>query len=73
MTLLVFARLVPKLFGACKEIKMKDFRKQVLELAEQLGDRLGLEVDTVEYIAGELQVSEEEVFEIFEEITNPAD
>ena len=52
---------------------MKDFRKQVLELAEQLGDRLGLEVDTVEYIASELQVSEEEVFGIFEEITNPAD
>jgi len=52
---------------------MKDFRKQVLELGEQLGDRLGLEVDTVEYIAMELQVSAEEVFEVFEEITNNAD
>ena len=52
---------------------MKDFKEQVLELAEQLGDPYGGEVDTVEYIAMELQVSAEEVFEVFQNLLNPAD
>jgi energy-converting hydrogenase A subunit M len=52
---------------------MQNFQTQVLTLAKQLGDPYGQEVDTVDYIATELQVSIEEVFGVFEELLNPAD
>jgi DNA-binding Lrp family transcriptional regulator len=52
---------------------MKNIDKQILELAQNLGDRYGQEVETVEWIASELQISEEEVFKVFEDLLDPAD
>ena len=51
---------------------MKDFRTQVLKLAETVGDPLAHYEDTVDYIASELQVSINEVQEVFDEY-EPAD
>jgi energy-converting hydrogenase A subunit M len=52
---------------------MKNINKQILELAQILGDRYGQEVETVEMIATELQISVEEVFEVFQDLLDPAD
>ena len=52
---------------------MKNIDKQILELAQKLGDRYGQEVETVEWIASELQISVHEVFKVFEDLLNPAD
>jgi DNA-directed RNA polymerase specialized sigma subunit len=52
---------------------MKNIDKQILELAQNLGDRYGQEVETVEMIATELQISVHEVFKVFEDLLNPAD
>jgi|694.fasta_scaffold109092_3 hypothetical protein len=52
---------------------MKNIDKQILELAQNLGDRYGQEVETVEWIASELQISVHEVFKVFEDLLNPAD
>ena len=50
---------------------MKDINTQVQELARQIGDPYGFESETVDYIASELQISTDEVLEIFEEISEP--
>lgn len=42
-----------------------DFETQVFTMAQQLGDSGGREFDTVDYIASELQVSTDEVAEVF--------
>ena len=47
--------------------------RQILQLAAELGDPFGQEVDTVEYIAMELQISAEEVFEVFHDLLDPAE
>jgi len=51
---------------------MKDFRIQVLKLAENVGDPLGYYEDTVDYVASELQVGFDEVKEVFAKY-EPAD
>ena len=44
---------------------MKDFDKQVLKLAALVGDPLGQSLETIDYIASELQVSYADVRRVF--------
>lgn len=48
---------------------MTKFAKQVLTLAEQIGDPTGFSEETIDYIACELQVSYDDVEEVFEELS----
>jgi DNA-directed RNA polymerase specialized sigma subunit len=52
---------------------MSKIDKMILQMAQDLGDRYGQEVETVEWIATELQISVHEVFKVFEDLLNPAD
>lgn len=46
---------------------INDLATTVQEMAHQLGDDFGFEDSTVEYIASELQISEDEVREMLED------
>lgn len=45
---------------------MSKIDKMILKMAEELGDSGGFEPETIDYIASELQISYEEVSEVFE-------
>jgi|694.fasta_scaffold107674_3 hypothetical protein len=45
---------------------MSKVTKQIIELAEMLGDPFGFAGETIDYIASELQISEDEVREEFD-------
>jgi hypothetical protein len=72
MTRRTFARLPANLITACnvKETAMTKFQKQVRELATQVGDPTGFSEETIDYIACELQVSYDDVEQVFDQLVD---
>jgi hypothetical protein len=50
--------------------KIKNLATGIMEMAEQLGDPYGFELETVDYIAGEFQISTQEVQAVFDLMTS---
>ena len=48
---------------------MSKIDKQILALAKELGDPFGFSEETADYIASELQISAQEVLDVFEAAT----
>ncbi len=49
---------------------MTKFQKQVRELATQMGDPTGFSEETIDYIACELQVSYDDVEQVFDQLVD---
>jgi|694.fasta_scaffold17068_10 hypothetical protein len=51
---------------------MSKIEKQIFTLAQEMGDPYGFGSDTADYIACELQISTDEVVEVFDKYTRAA-